>query len=487
MSAMSRSVVVALVLVTGCAPGDSPAGPNVLVVTIDSLRADRLGCYGYERDTSPTLDALASEGVRFERAYGHAPFTPPAHASLLTGLHVPSHGVYAWREALDESARTLGQRFARAGFATGAFTNHPGLATSRVHRGFEHVEERFFEEARPTVDAFLDWIDDQDGVFCAWIHLWDVHRPYGFRDWTPEWARERVERGELTLAYGEERFGDPPPDGGVLVGRREGHYNLNAAERARPLKLDDGERIFTDADWRYIEDRYDGGIHAADRGIARLLDGLRARGRLDDTVLVITADHGESLTEREPCWFTHDPFVYEETLRVPLIVRFPAAAPAGRVVPEPVRHVDVLPTLLELAGVAARGDEQGASLVPLLAGDAEPVGPVFAQTQTLNAKETDARIDGEGGGWLEHRVALVDGDWKLVVDRSSDEVELYDLAADPDERDDLAGAPEHAGTRARLQRELERLEAELPRASRTGTELDRDVESILRGTGYVGD
>ena len=489
-SRRALGVLLACVLGSaGCAPdGPRANGPNVLIVTIDSLRADRLGCYGYERDTSPALDALSREGVRFERAYSHAPFTPPAHASLLTGLHVPSHGVFAWAEELSADARTLGERFGPAGWRTGAFSNHPGLATSHVYRGFEHVEERFFEEAGPTVDAFLGWIDgeDEDGAFCAWVHLWDVHRPYGFRDWTPEWARERVERDELTLAFDEELFGPAPARDGVLVGRREGHYNVNASERARAFQVGAGQRLFDAADWRYIENRYDGGIRAADRGIAHLVEGLRARGLLDDTILVITADHGESLTEREACWFTHDPFVYEQTLHVPLIVRFPAAVAADTVVADPVRHVDVLPTLLELAGLAARGDEQGSSLLGLLAGTGRAPGPVFAQTQTLNAKESTSKIEA-GAGWLEQRLALIDGSWKLIVDRSEGRVELYDLAQDAEERENLAALPEHTAVRARLEANLEALEAGLPRAEGQRGVLDPQVQSILKEIGYVGD
>ena len=257
--------------------------------------------------------------MRFERAYSHAPFTAPAHASLLTSLLTPSHGVYAWAEKLDESAVTLAERFAAAGYRTAAFYNNPGLVTSNVTRGCDTVRRFYFETADVTVEAFFEWLDDERGkAFCAWVHLWDVHRPYAWRDWRPEWLREIIGRRDPPfLAYGEELFGEPPS---LEVGRHEGFYNLNPEKRANPQHVGNVERLLDAADIAYIRERYDAGVLQADRGLGRLFEGLRQRGLYERTAIAVTSDHGESLTERDACYFAHDPFLFEETLRVPLVV-----------------------------------------------------------------------------------------------------------------------------------------------------------------------
>lgn len=471
-----------LVLLCGCSRPPDPR-ESVLLITVDSLRADRLGASGYARDTTPALDALAAEGVRFRRAYSHAPFTPPAHASLLTGLCVQSHGVLGWTESLAPGARTLGERLGAAGWRTGAFYNHPGLRASQVTRGFETVEERCFEEVDRTAGAFLRWVDqDREAPFCAWLHLWDVHRPYGFRDWREDWARARVERDELTLPFAETGFG---PRHDRRVGRDEGYYNLTPAERARPRPVGDATRRLTESDFRYLEDRYDDGVAYLDAGLGRLFEALRQRGLMERTLIVVTADHGESLRERDAVWFTHDPFLYEETLHVPLILRFPDRAYAGRAPSELVRHIDVLPTVLDCLGVAPRGDEQGRSLLPLLEGRALPPATLLAETRTKSAKEREARA--APGQWLEERLALSDGHWKVVRDRTAGSWSLFDLEQDPGETHDLAPDPAYADELARRSAELEHALELLPRAEPRAEEASEELLRLLNGTGYAGD
>ena len=423
----------------------------MLLITVDTLRADRLHCYGYERETSPNLDALAAEGILFERAYSHAPFTAPSHASLLTSLHTQTHGVLAWGEKLADGTRTYPAYFSTAGYRTGAFYNHPGLIPSEITRDFDHVQLRAFGPADETVASFLDWVDDGDEPFASWVHLWDVHRPYGYRDWSQDWfvdnVPEEMRPDRLELPFEERRYA---PDGDVRIGRTEQYYNLNARKRAEAKPTSDGGRVLTDADYAYIGDRYDGGINYADDGLGLLFDGLRERGLLDETVVVVTSDHGETLTERDGCYFTHDPYLYDETLRIPLIVRLPGAQHAGVRVSELVRGVDVLPSLFEASDVAIPEGAglQGRSVLALARGEDDgPSRVLFAQTQTRNAKERDELIPEEEHGpdnWLEYREAVVAGDLKLIHDVELGAFELFDLADDPDETNDLADDPEYA-------------------------------------------
>lgn len=481
---MLRSVCAILALCVGAAcSADAPAPrrPNVLLVTVDSLRADHLGCYGYERETSPRLDALAEQAVLFERAYSHAPFTPPSHASLLTSLHVPSHGVLAWEETLDVDARTLGQRFGAAGWRTGAFYNHPGLNRAELTRGFDEVQVRYFEPADATTTAFLAWVDGGTRPFAAWLHYWDVHRPYGWRDWSPAYLRDHVQRDALTLAFEEERFGRGAHR---HIGRAESYYNLKPADRSRARVIGSETRPLDDADLTYLVDRYDGGVWYADQALGELVDALEARGLLEDTIVVVTADHGESLTEREACHFTHDPFLFEETLRVPLLVRLPGGERGGQRVPSIARGVDVLPTLMELCGLELTRDLQGLSLVGVIDGRGDEHRRWhFAQTQTRSAKETSARAP--SGEWLEERLAITDGRSKLVCDRTAGTFQLYDLESDPGETRDLAGDPAWASRLAELRALVDQWRTSLPRARAGDGGLSDEMRALLEGIGYV--
>ena len=467
----------------------------MLLVTIDCLRADRCGIHGYGRDTTPELDALAEEAIVFERAYAQAPFTAPSHASLFTGLHSTSHGVLHWSSKLDPSAATMPELFGAEDYATGAFFNHPSLPATGVLRGFETQVRRVLEPWELAVGDFLGWYDGlaeaKGGAppFAAWVHLWDVHRPYAYRDWSLDVWREASGRGEgeLRLSFGEggEARGGFGPAHDPRVGRLEEHYNLNPAERASRLPLGGEARTFEAADWQAIDDRYDAGVRFADEGLGALVDGLRERGVLDELVLVVTADHGETLREREGCWYTHDPYLFEETLRVPLVVRLPGAALAGTRVADLARGIDVLPTLLEACGLDAPGTLQGRSLLSAARGeDVDPV-PLFAQTQTKHAKEQDRRAEDLGREWVEHRLALVEGRYKLIRDLDTGRDMLFDLQSDPEERVDLVARDEARDVYEHLARTLGALADGLPAGGADASSLSCDERRVLVELGYL--
>jgi arylsulfatase A-like enzyme len=512
--ALSRGLALGLALgLAGCSGGDAPGpggsdpsadGPvHLLLVTVDTLRADRTSAYGYRRDTTPNLSALAEEGVRFERAYSSAPFTAPSHASLFTGQVTQTHGVLTWGVPLASGSLTLAEIAAEQGYATAAFYNHPSLETCDVLRGFEVQRPEVFGPWQDTLANFEAWLDGRAGVddrpTCTWIHLWDVHRPYGYRNWY--WFQEQTGRSgaDLELSFAESGYG---PEHDPRIGRREEHYNVREARRAAPLPLGgeladnqqpQGSRVFDERDWRSIADRYDNGVRYVDDGLGALVDLLEERDLLDDTLLVITADHGETLTERPEVWFTHDPYLYEETLRVPLILRLPGGAHAGRVVEGGLaRSIDILPTFLDWAGLEDPAGIQGRSLRPWIEGrDSDPARPVLAQTQTRHAKERQQSLPAGATGWLEHRIAFVEGDRKLIehLDLNGEPVrrELYDLGADPAERADLAARPEHAAEVAELARSLELLRGALPIAGSALAEMTCEECLNLQRMGYVED
>jgi choline-sulfatase len=313
-------VVLAVVLVV-VAPGRrASAPPNILLVTLDTTRADRIGTYGYRGARTPRLDRLAAGGVVFERAIAVAPLTLPAHASLFTGLYPFGHGVRNnGNFVLGEGLPTLAAALRDAGYQTGAFVSafvldrRYGLA-----RGFDHYDDRFELERRGdrTADAAAGWLTRaaQDRrPFFAWVHLYDPHDPY-----------------------------DPP------------------------------------APYDGFASPYDGEISFVDEQVGILVDRLDALSLASATIVAVAGDHGESLDEHGEA--THGLFVYEAAMRVPVVLWRPGALPSGRRVTPLVRQIDIAPTLLALAGQSALAGAHGQSLVPLIDGKGAAPGSAYTET-----------------------------------------------------------------------------------------------------------
>jgi arylsulfatase A-like enzyme/Tfp pilus assembly protein PilF len=405
---------------------------NLLLVTFDTTRADRLGCYGNQRIRTPAIDRLAAEGVRFARALSAVPITLPSHTTILTGRYPMSHGV---RDnglfVLADRQQTLAEILRDEGYATaaavGAFplTGRFGLDQGfsffddHLTGGFEDYLGRrkvpkdrlFFDERRAAQvnEAVLPWLTEHAGVpFFVWVHYFDPHQPF---------------------------------------------------EPAPPY------------DQLYADDPYDGEIAYADSCLGFLLEHLKRLGVLERTLVVMTADHGEGLGEHGE--ITHATLAYDSTLHVPLVIRPPqGAAPAGTVVERRVGTVDIVPTVLELLGVELPEELQGRSLVPLWR---DPAGePPFAAhyAENLSPRLTH--------GWGELRV-LVDGPLKYI---HGPRPELYDLDADPGEvRNLIDELPAEA---RRLRDALRRFvdEHAVDGVSIT-EELEDDVRRRLESLGYL--
>ncbi len=421
----ARRLLLAVLLVMGPAC-DREARPNLLLVTIDTLRADRLGCYGFGLAYTPAADRLAREGVRCTDAVTAAPITLPAHSSIMTGLYPPAHGVRDnGNYALGADAVTLAERLGAAGYRTGAFVS-AAVLTRRygLEQGFATYDDDLWSEDEPalfmirerpaarTVERALSWLADWRAgdparPFFLWVHLFDPHQPYDVRS---------VDLAART----------PTP--------------------------------------------YDAEIAEADRGTGRLLAWLEEHAALDDTLVVLTADHGESLGEHgEP---THGIFIYDATIRVPLLWRFPRALPAGATYDGPVRHIDIVPTVLALLGLPGGDTTQGADLAAALAGRSAP--PALAQY-------AEARLAEEGFG-MAPLVGVRQGGRKYIA---APRPELYDLRADPREvTNRYSGDPAAA---APLARQLDAVTTESgARALSAPTrQIDRETEEMLRALGYL--
>jgi arylsulfatase A-like enzyme/Tfp pilus assembly protein PilF len=399
-----------------------PVRDNILLVTLDTTRADRLGCYGYAKARTRHIDRLAAEGVRFEHAFSPAPITLPAHASILTGLYPFEHGVRNnGNFYLSERFDTLATRLSTYGYPTAAFVSafvldrRYGLA-----RGFDVYDDRMQVPPAQVVSleaerrgdrtelALAAWLDQQAAggrPFFAWLHLYDPHEPYR------------------------------PPN------------------------------PFRDA---FADSPYDGEIAFTDAIVAAVLDRLSQLGMIDHTIVAVIGDHGESLGDHGE--ETHSMFVYDAAIRVPLLLWRPGRLPAGRVISEPVRATDLAPTLLELVGAPPLEVPHGRSLLPAINGTASrDAPPIYAETYLPRFYLNWAPL-----------LTLRDDRWKFI---DAPKPELYDLSNDAAEYENLTAAQPRTAEAMRVA--LERLTGGSTGSMNSGR-LDQETVEKLAALGYVG-
>jgi arylsulfatase A-like enzyme/tetratricopeptide (TPR) repeat protein len=416
--------VFALIAITLWRPKGAP--PNLVLITLDTTRADRIGAYGYGPARTPALDALAREGVLFEQAMAAAPLTLPAHGSIFTGSFPPSHGV---RDNggffLDPAQTTLAEVLKTAGVQTGAAVGAYVLDSKwGMDQGFDRYADDFdlsnirgmslATVQRPgneVVDKALAWLDTaRTQRFFSWIHLYDPHTPY-----------------------------DPP----------------------EPFKSDFAGRP------------YDGEIAFVDAQVGRVIEYLRRHDLLEQTVIAVIGDHGEGLGQHGES--AHGFFIYESSTHVPFIVRVPrAAGMQGRRIADPVRAVDLMPTVLDLLGVQVPAGLAGTSLVPLMSGRAA----------TLDLEGyAEALYPLHHFGWSDLK-ALRAGRYKLI---DAPRPELYDLSEDPGEERNVFEERRALGDT--MMARLRALDAEFARQTAPAgptADVDPEVRSRLAALGYVG-
>jgi arylsulfatase A-like enzyme len=452
-------------LVAGCggdrpAPGADRSGapaarPNLVLYVVDTLRADRLGCYGHDRPTSPRLDAFAAGAVRIAEARAQSSWTKPAMATLLTGVYPVTHGAMRRASGIAPEVVTLAERLRDAGYETAMFTTNPTVvAKFGFDRGFDHYAYLHTKEGRKrrsvrSVEihaAVVEWLGqrarDETRPFFLVVHTLDPHDPY-----RP--AREFRER----LAPGVD------------------------VESSCCLRVHELRALAPEAAARRTADSlalYDAEIAANDASFGMLIDELVRRALLDGSAILFTADHGEEFLEHGG--WRHAETLFEEVIRIPFVLRLPAGLGAGTVLPGPADQIDVAPTLLELAGVAIPPELPGGSWLPAIAGGAPP------------ARESLA--------WLEHPAfsvaAIRDGDWKWIRHDgahrdgapSGASEWLFDLAADPTEGND------RLATEAERRRDLARRSRDASqrfrlRGAASEAEIDETLDEELKALGYL--
>jgi arylsulfatase A-like enzyme len=450
------TLAIALALCSGCRrAGDGVlhaadgGRPNLLLITVDTLRADHLGSYGYALPTSPAIDRLARSGVTFANAYTPVPTTAPAVASLLTGLYVDAHQVRENEAELPAAAYTLGEALAASGYATAGFYGNGALANG-FGQGLETWQP--FGATWAAHDAAggrlaLAWLEQRRAPWFLWVHFMDPHGPYTS---PPERSASFVY--PETAALQRELPRSPNNWGFGVIPRYQALRGLTRV----------GE---------YVR-RYDGEIVGTDIQVGRLLDALERGGLLDSTLVVLTADHGESLGE-DDYFFQHGKVLNEASLRVPLVMRHPAL-PRGARIEAPVSLVDLLPTLTAMVGVPLAQPVAGIDVRPLVAGRTLPPRDLLAYTVT--PPET---------------VGIRRGNFKLVGVPQPDVAQrtgfaglaLYDVG---DGRETRVTGSGHAELIESLESELRDLARTVAKpAGAAPTLLDAEQRARLRALGYV--
>jgi arylsulfatase A-like enzyme/tetratricopeptide (TPR) repeat protein len=392
---------------------------NVILVTLDTTRADRLGCYGHQRARTPNLDGLASAGVRFENVYCQVPLTTPSHCSIMTGTYplfhqVHNNGSYALPAEMTTLAEVLKGRGLQTAAFVASFTVDSRLG---LDQGFDVYDDKLTEgeafkplgaerRAEKVYAAFRSWLDrSEEKPFFCWVHFFDPHLPY-----------------------------EPPAS-----------YSIDFADSP-----------------------YDGEIAYMDRYVGQVIASLREKNLLQKTLVVLAGDHGEAFGEKVESG--HGIFLYDGTLRVPMIFSAEGHLPRGIVIKPRVRLIDIFPSILEMLEIPPTGEVQGVSLLPYISGRKKEDLGSYLETY----------FPRENYGWSE-LVGLIEGDWKYV---RAPKPELYNLKTDPEETVNAIGRESNRSQemKSRLEEMIAASSSVPPSAKREITSEEREK---LRSLGYV--
>ena len=469
---MQAFLAVACLFGVGCSAekGADDAPPNIVLVSIDSLRARNLGCYGYPKPTSPFIDELAQGGVLFENAVSTTTWTLPAHAAMFTGLYDSAHGLYDNGQRLGDGHTTLAEQLRDHGYATAGFFGGPYLhptfgldqgfdvykscmtttsdaaSADEVRKGAQEVSGASHEDITGprTRREIAQWASQAgDEPYFLFVHLWDVHYDY-------------IPPAEYVEMFDPDYTGDLTGENFTTNPRIK--QGLNERDLQHLLALYDGEIRFTDDILRGI------------------FDDLEAQGLLENTLVIITADHGEEFYEHGRVGHQGVPF--EEVLHVPLIVHWPEEIEGGKRVTDQVRLIDLAPTLYDILGITSDRPHSGRSLRPLLEGQPLPAESALAE---LLIRQMQVR-------------ALRTNEAKLIRAQPDQPGFLFRLPSDPGEREPLGVGSPHDSERVRLEEELsavarqaEAIRAQLGAGAVEGADVSPELDSQLKGLGYGGE
>lgn len=458
-----RAALAALPIAAGLAACAPPPGPNVVLISVDTLRADRVGAYGWPRPTTPSIDALARQGVTFTQAICHNTNTNPSHASILSGLHPRTHGNLDNYFMMIDDIDLLPEILRRRGYATAAFVSGYTLKEKicRLDQGFDVYDDDFAGRERRggmTTDRALAWLAarDRGRPFFLFVHLFDPHGPY-----------------DPPAGAALPEFAPQGPEQPVPLERIPKYQRL-------PPGAPDAE-VWTDL--RLYKARYEAEVAYADSQVGRLLEALRDPDLASRTVVVLTSDHGEALDERVHL-LDHGGGIGDEEIRVPLVLRLPDGRLAGRRYDGQVQSMDIAPTLVRLAGAGAIAGAQGLDLLDAVDRDLPATHPdALIETRVIPYRWRHRPYQLSRADTLK-AVRRVDAKLVAFPGPGRHYFEFYDLRADPNELIDRhatdadRAAPLHAALDGFL-----RLPAR--RNPIVDANADSETREILRSLGYV--
>lgn len=446
---------------------EAPA--NIVLISLDTVRPDYLGCYGYEKDTSPALDALAQDSALFLNCFSTSSWTLPAHVSLLTGQSSRQHQVYYPYERFDSSTLTMADHLRQQGYTTVAFTGGGYLSSQfGFAKGFDRYQELLlhgenairWDEAEKLAEMANDWIRKNRGKkFFLFLHTYQPHDPYA----------------------------NLSPQGKSFLENSASWDQVNMEE----LLQDTGrfQTAFSDAEKRNIKALYEGEVRYTDQMFVKsVLETLKQNGLYSNTLIIVTSDHGEEFFDHES-WL-HDHSLYNEGIRIPLIIKFPQTRYSGKRLDALTRITDIVPTALEFAGIPRAGLEiDGISLIPIVQKNERSERSVFSHLALRSSQDPPSVV------------SLIRGNLKIIVHRviespyiesrsykiSDYQVELYDLAADPQETKNLAKESAYRTTCMQMVREIHDLiqETEARRTQKETVVMDSTLEERLKALGYI--
>ncbi|MFH1998194.1 MAG: sulfatase [Planctomycetota bacterium] len=440
------SILLIFSLVTFLVGCGSKTKPSMVLIVVDTLRADYMGCYGYTKDTTPNLDRLAEEGVLFSRVFAASPWTGPSVSSITTGMYPDEVGVRDLRDGLTPRITTLAERLKKAGYHTGAVVSNTLAGPTYGHdQGYDsflcepykavpkeapYGDERLWPAftADQVTDKALEWLKTARKPFFLHVHYTDPHDPY-----IPPaaWRNKFLENRQ-------------PLDIDLLLEENFTHADLSPEELDR------------------LRAGYEGEIAFADHEIGRLIDQLP-----DHTLVAFTGDHGEEFLEHGG--FLHGNSLFQELLRIPLIFKG-ADLPEGVQILEPVSHVDITPTLVDAACIPLDPGFSGFSLLPFMRSRSQP--PLSRPLFSVLESRTDRRI------------AVKEGDWRFEVHPEKRSVFLYNLKLDPRELKNVA--MEHTDLVKSFIDSVKNRNSRLMAAPEMkDKEVQKEREAILRNLGYI--
>jgi arylsulfatase A-like enzyme len=438
-----------LLLVPACG-GETPRPLNVLLLTIDTLRADHLSCYGYDRPTRPAIDQLAAQGVLFRTPIVQRGGTWPSLTSILTSMYPHTHGIRKNGEQLDASKKILAELLRDEGYATAAFLTN---MTSAPNRGFDE-KPRFPEKPRDAkaTEAAIRWLEEnRNRRFFVWLHLMGPHEPYA-------------------------------PSGRFARMFETGYRGRLNGKRGTLERIQRRKRPLSEPELAHIVSLYDGDVAEVDQKIGAVVSSLDRLGLADRTLVVFTSDHGEELYEHNR-YFFHSYSIYESVLRVPLVMRLPGTLPQGATVVAPVESIDIAPTILDLLGIPLPDDFEGESLAGRILG--QPSGAEAVAFSELGPEIFSIRT--ERWHYIYNPLELRAPTTRDRAKRAKPvfeiaREELYDALNDPRETTNLVH--EHPELAAQLRQRL-RAWIETSGATYRSQELLPEAEEELRALGYL--